>query len=248
MPCSAPAADAPPAPRPPVGPPDDVADAELVALACLGVFAPRFLPLLVWLWQTRDHAADVCVGVAVGLTMLARDSALAVAVLTRARRAVADWAELVADRVSKVLLAGLASIVVASFLASITSRMEHGVCVDDARIRNLALMAVSLLAVESMLLLLVAFLSESGHLFAQPIQNSDQIRQTLFGLPLPQRFDSFGAAEQERFRVCAICLESFDGADKVARLPCKHMFHESCAGAWFSRSSACPLRCLQVQV
>lgn len=41
---------------------------------------------------------------------------------------------------------------------------------------------------------------------------------------------------------CAVCMSSFEAADKVTSLPCGHHFHRACIGKWLGECSrACPL-------
>jgi hypothetical protein len=47
------------------------------------------------------------------------------------------------------------------------------------------------------------------------------------------------AAEAEA--ECAVCLEELRAGDVVARLPCSHRFHWSCAVPWVQAVSQCPV-------
>ncbi|WVZ73294.1 hypothetical protein U9M48_021620 [Paspalum notatum var. saurae] len=40
---------------------------------------------------------------------------------------------------------------------------------------------------------------------------------------------------------CAVCLEDLRAGDVVARLPCAHRFHWSCAAPWVQAASRCPV-------
>lgn len=40
---------------------------------------------------------------------------------------------------------------------------------------------------------------------------------------------------------CAVCLEELRAGDVVARLPCAHRFHWSCAVPWVQAASRCPV-------
>ncbi|KAI3435234.1 Cytosolic Fe-S cluster assembly factor NBP35 [Psidium guajava] len=43
---------------------------------------------------------------------------------------------------------------------------------------------------------------------------------------------------------CSICLEDYHGPEKVAELPCSHVFHRPCIIQWLESSNSCPLcRC-----
>merc|ERR1712007_388672 len=45
-------------------------------------------------------------------------------------------------------------------------------------------------------------------------------------------------------RECMICLSDFEEDDDVVQLPCKHVFHVECAGAWLRRNKGCPAKCV----
>ncbi|KAL0421459.1 UNVERIFIED_CONTAM: E3 ubiquitin-protein ligase RING1-like [Sesamum latifolium] len=49
-----------------------------------------------------------------------------------------------------------------------------------------------------------------------------------------------GGASVSEEESCSICLEGFDNSDG-ARLPCSHMFHESCILRWLQENHVCPL-------
>jgi hypothetical protein len=49
------------------------------------------------------------------------------------------------------------------------------------------------------------------------------------------------SAAEARERACAVCLQDFEGGDKLRRLPCLHSFHERCIFDWLRVSRACPL-------
>ena len=40
---------------------------------------------------------------------------------------------------------------------------------------------------------------------------------------------------------CSICLCEYDRGEKVVRLPCEHMYHESCLASWTTHHTRCPL-------
>lgn len=40
---------------------------------------------------------------------------------------------------------------------------------------------------------------------------------------------------------CSICLCEYEKGDKVTRLPCKHVYHESCLASWTENHVRCPL-------
>lgn len=47
---------------------------------------------------------------------------------------------------------------------------------------------------------------------------------------------------------CAICLEELSSGCLAGRLPCNHVFHESCIRGWLATTpfQACPMRCAGV--
>ncbi|KAG8089124.1 hypothetical protein GUJ93_ZPchr0011g28666 [Zizania palustris] len=40
---------------------------------------------------------------------------------------------------------------------------------------------------------------------------------------------------------CSVCLEDFEGGDELKKMPCSHVFHESCITDWLRVSHLCPL-------
>ncbi|XP_064596523.1 uncharacterized protein LOC135463136 [Liolophura sinensis] len=40
---------------------------------------------------------------------------------------------------------------------------------------------------------------------------------------------------------CAVCLSRCELGDHLSRLPCSHLFHPPCIGAWLSKSATCPV-------
>ncbi|CAL1147577.1 unnamed protein product [Cladocopium goreaui] len=40
--------------------------------------------------------------------------------------------------------------------------------------------------------------------------------------------------------ICAVCLEAFGDRQKVLRLPCQHLFHDSCLQPWMENRGSCP--------
>lgn len=41
-------------------------------------------------------------------------------------------------------------------------------------------------------------------------------------------------------KVCSICCSEFNQGDLIKRLPCKHIFHETCIVPWLKDKSLCP--------
>ncbi|KAL5204401.1 hypothetical protein ABZP36_009272 [Zizania latifolia] len=40
---------------------------------------------------------------------------------------------------------------------------------------------------------------------------------------------------------CSVCQEDFEGGDELRKMPCSHVFHESCITDWLWVSHLCPL-------
>ncbi|KAG8089129.1 hypothetical protein GUJ93_ZPchr0011g28609 [Zizania palustris] len=40
---------------------------------------------------------------------------------------------------------------------------------------------------------------------------------------------------------CSVCLEDFEGGDELKKMPCSHVFHETCITDWLRVSHLCPL-------
>lgn len=51
-------------------------------------------------------------------------------------------------------------------------------------------------------------------------------------------FDTMVVEEQPS---CSICLCEYEPGDKVIRLPCNHVYHESCLNSWTNGHVRCPL-------
>eukprot|EP00405_Crypthecodinium_cohnii_P023605 CAMPEP_0206495172 /NCGR_PEP_ID=MMETSP0324_2-20121206/48284_1 /ASSEMBLY_ACC=CAM_ASM_000836 /TAXON_ID=2866 /ORGANISM="Crypthecodinium cohnii, Strain Seligo" /LENGTH=495 /DNA_ID=CAMNT_0053979205 /DNA_START=120 /DNA_END=1607 /DNA_ORIENTATION=+ len=49
--------------------------------------------------------------------------------------------------------------------------------------------------------------------------------------------------DQDETSNCIVCLDAFKEKDRVARLPCGHIFHPSCAHRWIIEDWRCPFRC-----
>lgn len=41
--------------------------------------------------------------------------------------------------------------------------------------------------------------------------------------------------------VCAVCLESLENGQRARRLPCQHVYHDSCAVVWLVKADRCPI-------
>lgn len=39
---------------------------------------------------------------------------------------------------------------------------------------------------------------------------------------------------------CAVCLSKIKEKDKIAILPCRHVFHHACVQPWFQQHRSCP--------
>ena len=53
--------------------------------------------------------------------------------------------------------------------------------------------------------------------------------------------ESYGSIRVPKELECAICLQSFIQKDKVAVLPCPHLFHPGCLEPWLQIQRRCPL-------
>eukprot|EP00929_Paragymnodinium_shiwhaense_P114659 TRINITY_DN83127_c0_g1_i1.p1 TRINITY_DN83127_c0_g1~~TRINITY_DN83127_c0_g1_i1.p1 ORF type:complete len:418 (+),score=72.55 TRINITY_DN83127_c0_g1_i1:109-1362(+) len=40
---------------------------------------------------------------------------------------------------------------------------------------------------------------------------------------------------------CVFCLEAFENGDRLLKLPCNHIFHQSCVSRWLCRNCLCPV-------
>ncbi|KAJ8762377.1 hypothetical protein K2173_007535 [Erythroxylum novogranatense] len=49
------------------------------------------------------------------------------------------------------------------------------------------------------------------------------------------------SGETDQYDDCVICLEDFSGDQFLTKMPCSHVFHQSCIFDWLERSNACPL-------
>merc|ERR1711948_122289 len=43
---------------------------------------------------------------------------------------------------------------------------------------------------------------------------------------------------------CVVCLAEFEIGEKLAELPCGHVFHTRCVAEWLACKSGCPYRCV----
>ena len=63
-------------------------------------------------------------------------------------------------------------------------------------------------------------------------------------LPLHEYTPNIEAGDQT---TCAICLEEFEGGEKLRQMPCEHCFHHDCIKPWLTeRSASCPLCKLEI--
>eukprot|EP00826_Nyctotherus_ovalis_P033742 TRINITY_DN2749_c0_g1_i1.p2 TRINITY_DN2749_c0_g1~~TRINITY_DN2749_c0_g1_i1.p2 ORF type:complete len:246 (-),score=68.33 TRINITY_DN2749_c0_g1_i1:167-904(-) len=89
-----------------------------------------------------------------------------------------------------------------------------------------------------------------------PFMNYDQLLQYLaerdpnkFGPPpasktsvesLPTIEVTEDLLKDSELNECSICKEEFKRAEKVVRLPCKHLFHPDCIMPWLAQHNSCP--------
>lgn len=45
---------------------------------------------------------------------------------------------------------------------------------------------------------------------------------------------------------CTICLMDFARGDRIAQLPCGHVYHSACINEWLEVRPRCPMRCPQI--
>ncbi|KAJ8748014.1 hypothetical protein K2173_014550 [Erythroxylum novogranatense] len=50
-----------------------------------------------------------------------------------------------------------------------------------------------------------------------------------------------GNGETNEHDNCVICLDEFSGETALTRMPCSHVFHQSCLFRWLRNSNSCPL-------
>uniref|UniRef100_A0A4W3HX58 RING-type E3 ubiquitin transferase n=1 Tax=Callorhinchus milii TaxID=7868 RepID=A0A4W3HX58_CALMI len=55
------------------------------------------------------------------------------------------------------------------------------------------------------------------------------------------------AGETDGDERCTVCLSTLAEGDDVRRLPCMHVFHQTCVDQWLETSSKCPLCRLDIQ-
>lgn len=48
------------------------------------------------------------------------------------------------------------------------------------------------------------------------------------------------AAHERVQEACVVCLQDFEWAEKISRLPCGHEFHSACILRWLDQRNACP--------
>lgn len=51
----------------------------------------------------------------------------------------------------------------------------------------------------------------------------------------------FSATARGQYGNCTICLDGMAGDGKLARMPCKHVFHSHCIARWLETSNSCPI-------
>ena len=40
---------------------------------------------------------------------------------------------------------------------------------------------------------------------------------------------------------CQVCFDNFKDEDKIAKLPCKHLYHKDCILPWLEKHNTCPV-------
>eukprot|EP00435_Cladocopium_sp_Y103_P010321 s857_g2.t1 len=59
----------------------------------------------------------------------------------------------------------------------------------------------------------------------------------------PQPEQALGQSDStssDASQICAVCLEAFEDRQKLLRLPCQHLFHDSCLQPWMESRGSCP--------
>ena len=54
------------------------------------------------------------------------------------------------------------------------------------------------------------------------------------------RPDDQGQADEKEAPQCSVCIGDFEEGDILRRLPCLHVFHQSCIDPWMTQHSTCP--------
>jgi len=81
-----------------------------------------------------------------------------------------------------------------------------------------------------------------GGIWFFPPQAVVPVRHSLniFAYCMPSKTE----AAEDRFEpMCTICLLDFEPGERVAKLPCLHLFHAECIQGWLAQHWQCPYRC-----
>ena len=54
-------------------------------------------------------------------------------------------------------------------------------------------------------------------------------------------FEDVSSAHPSSLSRCVICLERFAADDLVRKLPCQHVYHQSCIDQWLGTKASCPI-------
>lgn len=76
----------------------------------------------------------------------------------------------------------------------------------------------------------------------EAVENNSPLPPLCISLLPTSVFDaSRSSSLREISRTCAICLEEYITGDNQKRLPCTHVYHQSCIDAWLRKSRLCPV-------
>mmetsp|Transcript_123784 Transcript_123784/g.396187 ORF Transcript_123784/g.396187 Transcript_123784/m.396187 type:complete len:286 (+) Transcript_123784:993-1850(+) len=79
---------------------------------------------------------------------------------------------------------------------------------------------------------------EGGPGSAGPVQPVSHAQVYVFGAAEEQ-----GRTAKDLSQTCVICLSEIEVGERVAHLPCSHIFHSECVTEWLASHGSCPLRC-----
>jgi hypothetical protein len=81
---------------------------------------------------------------------------------------------------------------------------------------------------------------DDGHLVATPSVADDNITNNE-RCPVPHDDVDLAKGTGGDEPACSICLCEYERGERVVRLPCDHVYHESCLNSWTTNHTRCPL-------